>query len=198
MGVTSCKDEKKTDVNTATGGGDGSVGTNEVDAASAAHYADVHDAASAAHDSDAAAHGATMSGIDGGVKPAHSDGGPGLETAGETDGGARGKVVDVDEGSAGKTIELAAGQSLVVSLAATPSTGFDWDVVKAPPALAAPEMGFVKGGEQPGAAGKRRLTFAVKSALPAGEHELVLGYARSFEKGVAPFKTFKLKLRAAK
>lgn len=200
MMAAGCKDEKKTDVNTATGGGDGSVAVDEAGAGDAASATDAHDAASAASDADvdAAAH-ADTAGTDGGKRAAHADGGSGLETAGETDGGhARAKVVNVDEGSAGKTIELAAGQALVVSLVATPSTGFDWDVVKSPPALAAPDMGFVKGGEQPGAPGRRRLTFVVKSALPAGEHALVLGYARSFEKGVAPFKTFTLKLRAPK
>lgn len=199
MMAAGCKDEKKTDVNTATGGGDGSVATDGAggsDAASATDATDATnatDAAAAANDAGAGAD----AGADGGKKAAHADGGSSLETAGETDGGhARAKVVNVDEGSAGRTVELAPGQALVVSLVATPSTGFDWDVVKSPPALSAPEMGFVKGGEQPGAPGKRRLTFVVKTALPAGEHELVLGYARSFEKGVAPFKTFKLKLRA--
>lgn len=196
MMAAGCKDEKKTDVNTATGGGDGSVATDGAGGSDAASATDATDPASPAADAGADAGGHSGHG-DGGKKAAHADGGSSLETAGETDGGhPRARVVNVDEGSAGTTIELAPGQALVVSLVATPSTGFDWDVVKSPPALSGPEMGFVKGGEQPGAPGKRRLTFVVKTALPAGEHELVLGYARSFEKGVAPFKTFKLKLRA--
>jgi len=199
--MASCKDEKKTDVNTASGGGDGSV-VVVVDAGA------ISDASTAAHDADADAPGhADTTSIDGGAaadggakKHAHLDGGPaGTESAGESDGGhARPKTINADESSDGKTIDLAPGQSLVVTLAATPSTGFDWAVLKAPPALSAPDMGFVAGGDQVGAAGKRRLTFTVKSALAAGDHDLVLGYARSFEKGVAPFKTFKLKLRSAR
>ena len=50
-------------------------------------------------------------------------------------------------------------------LTASPTSGFDWAVVKAPPALAAPEMGFVQGGgDAMGASGKRRLTFVLKSS----------------------------------
>jgi len=82
-------------------------------------------------------------------------------------------------------------------LKANPSTGFDWAVIKAPAALGAPDMSFVSGGDQPGSSGKRRLAWTVKSPLPAGDLPVELGYARSFEKGVAPFKTFKFKVRAA-
>jgi predicted secreted protein len=110
--------------------------------------------------------------------------------------GAGRRVVKIDEGSEGKTIELAPGQTLVALLNANPTTGFDWAVIKAPAALGAPEMGFVSGGEQPGASGKRRIAWTLKSALPAGEQPVELGYARSFEKGVAPFKTFRFKVSA--
>ena len=111
-------------------------------------------------------------------------------------GAARARTVRIDEGSEGKTVELAPGQSLVLMLTANPTTGFDWAVMKAPAALGAPDLGFVGGGEQPGAPGKRRITWTLKSALPAGDQAVELGYARSFEKGVAPFKTFRFKVRA--
>jgi predicted secreted protein len=112
-------------------------------------------------------------------------------------GAARGKVVSIDEGSEGKSIELAVGQSLVAMLVANPTTGFDWAVIKAPAALGQPDLGFVSGGDRIGAPGKRRLTWTVKTALPAGDQSVELGYARSFEKGVPPFKTFTFKVRAA-
>ena len=111
-------------------------------------------------------------------------------------GAARARPVRIDEGSEGKTVELAPGQSLVLMLTANPTTGFDWAVMKAPAALGAPDLGFVGGGEQPGAPGKRRITWTLKSALPAGDQAVELGYARSFEKGVAPFKLFRFKVRA--
>ena len=109
-----------------------------------------------------------------------------------------GKDVQLDEGAAGKTVDVAKGATITLLLAATPSSGFDWAVLKAPAALGAPTLGFVAGGGEMGAAGKRRIVWTVKDALPAGEHAVELGYARSFEKGVAPFKTFRFKVRAAK
>ena len=117
-------------------------------------------------------------------------------TMGAADAGA--KALTLDESSDGKTVEVARGGSIVLQLAATPSSGFDWAVTKAPPALGAPTMGFVAGGESMGASGKRRIAWTLKEALPAGEHPVELGYARSFEKGVAPFKTFRFKVRAAR
>ena len=69
-------------------------------------------------------------------------------------------------------------------------------MLKAPAALGTPEMGYVSSGNQPGAPGKRHLTWTLKTALPAGLHGVELGYARSFEKGVPPFKTYRFKVRA--
>ncbi len=103
------------------------------------------------------------------------------------------KTVTVDETSEGKTVDVAKGQSIVLMLNASPTSGFDWAVKKAPAALGTPTMGFVSGGDQMGASGKRRIVWTVKDALPAGEHAVELGYARSFEPGVAPFKTFRFK-----
>jgi len=119
-----------------------------------------------------------------------------MTTTGTADAGA--KTLTLDESSDGKIVEVARGGTLVVQLAATPSSGFDWAVTKAPPALGAPTLGFVAGGESMGASGKRRIVWTLKEALPAGEHPVELGYARSFEKGVAPFKTFRFKVRAAR
>jgi predicted secreted protein len=121
----------------------------------------------------------------------------GMETAGTDDAGG-GRVVNLDEGSDGKTIELAKGQAIVLMLSARPTSGFDWAVLKAPAALGSPGMGFVAGGDQTGAVGKRRIAWILKEALPAGDHAVELGYQRSFEQGIAPFKTFRFKVRAAR
>ena len=133
---------------------------------------------------------------------ARKDAGPALETgrvdagAAAAEGGAKeARVVNLDENGAGKTIDLAVGQSLVLLLTANPTSGFDWAVIKSPTALGAPAMGFISGGDQMGAPGKRRITWTLKTALPEGVHLVELGYARSFEPGVAPFKTFRFKVR---
>lgn len=145
---------------------------------------------------------ATALGTDGGARSNGREAGSGETVGSASDAGdagaARPKAVNIDESSEGKTVELAVGQSLVALLGANPTTGFDWAVIKSPAALGQPEMGFVSGGDQIGAPGKRRLTWTLKSPLPAGDHTIELGYARSFEKGVPPFKTFKVKVRAAR
>ena len=111
-------------------------------------------------------------------------------------GPSRPHVVRIDESDEGKVIELGPGQQLLATLNANPTTGFDWAVIKAPSALGAPEMGYVSSGDAPGAPGKRHLTWTIKAALPAAEQLVELGYSRSFEKGVAPFKTFRFKVRS--
>ena len=121
-----------------------------------------------------------------------------LETAGTDAGAKKAGPLNLDEGSDGKTFDVATGQSIVLMLTASPTSGFDWSVTKAPPALGAPEMGFISGGDAMGASGKRRITFTVKSALPPGEHTVELGYRRSFEKGVPAFKTFKFKVHGVR
>ena len=108
------------------------------------------------------------------------------------------REVSLDQAAEGKTVEVVKGATVTLLLAATPSSGFDWAVLKAPAALGTPTMGFVAGGDPVGGAGKRRIVWNVKDALPPGEHAVELGYARGFEKGVAPFKTFHFKVRAAK
>jgi len=113
-------------------------------------------------------------------------------------GAARPHVVHIDESNDGKTIELAPGQQLVATLDANPTTGFDWAVLKSPAALGTPEMGYVSSSSAAGAPGKRHLTWTLKTALPAGTHAVELGYARRFEKGVAPFKTYRFKVSAAR
>ncbi len=120
----------------------------------------------------------------------------GLTTGASGDAGV--KTVSLDDASDGKTVEIRKGGTIVLLLAASPTSGFDWAVLKAPPELGTPALDFVAGGDQMGASGKRRIVWSVKDALPAGDHAVELGYARSFEKGVAPFKTFRFKVRAAK
>jgi predicted secreted protein len=106
--------------------------------------------------------------------------------------------VTVTDADADKTFDVKAGSSVVALLGANPSTGFDWDVSKAPAALGTPVKGFVSGGDAMGAPGKRTISWTLQGALPAGEHVVELAYRRSFEEGKAPSKTFRFKVRAAR
>jgi len=106
--------------------------------------------------------------------------------------------IALDEKSADKTIEVRAGQQIVLTLVTNPTTGYDWTVISAPPALgeattaiAPPESDLA------GAPTKRTFIWTLEGPLGPGEHLLELGYRRSFEKGVAPIKSFRVTLKAA-
>ena len=98
--------------------------------------------------------------------------------------------ITVTEQDSGKTIEVAVGQKILVQLSANPTTGYQWSVLgKLAPLV------FVKSDYAPnpqaadrmGAGGTQALRFTAKSA---GKVELKLGYARPWEKDMAPAKTF--------
>jgi inhibitor of cysteine peptidase len=87
----------------------------------------------------------------------------------------------------GDAISVKVGEEFVIALPATPSTGYVWT------AAGDPDLMFVStqqlaGGSQPGARGTQQLSFEGRRA---GESELVLTYARSFEKTDPPAKTAK-------
>jgi inhibitor of cysteine peptidase len=94
----------------------------------------------------------------------------------------------------GDSIDVGVGDQFVVALPATPSTGYTWT------AAGNPDVTFVStrqlaGGSQPGAAGTQELTF--EGRQPGGS-QLVLTYARPFEKADPPAKTAKFPLQVTK
>src|SRR5450759_690824 len=99
------------------------------------------------------------------------------------------KAARLSDGESGKTVQLAVGGSLVIDLEENASTGYVWQVEGAPPVLKAAGDKATPGeqGGLVGAAGRRILTF---TAAQAGTGELRLAYARPWEKGVPPAKTF--------
>jgi inhibitor of cysteine peptidase len=96
----------------------------------------------------------------------------------------------LSDADSGKTVELAVGASLVIDLEENATTGYSWVVDgSVPDVLTAAEDEFQapKDTGVVGAAGRHVFTY---TAMKAGEGELTLVYARSWEKGVAPVKTF--------
>jgi inhibitor of cysteine peptidase len=94
----------------------------------------------------------------------------------------------------GDSIDVRVGDQFVVVLPATPSTGYTWT------AAGNPDVRFVStrqvaGGSQPGAAGTQELTFEGRQP---GASQLVVTYARSFEKTDPPAKTAKFPLEVTK
>jgi len=90
----------------------------------------------------------------------------------------------------GDAIDVAVGEEFLVALPSTPSTGYTWT------AAGNPDVTFVSthqvaGGSQPGAQGTQELTF---TARQSGDSQLVVTYARSFEKTEPAAQTAKFAL----
>ncbi len=90
-----------------------------------------------------------------------------------------------DEGS---VVHLQMGDTLVVTLAGNPSTGYTWEVMPADQAVVSlqGEPEFKAESDLLGAAGKISLKF---KAVAEGQQALTLAYRRPVEKDVAPEKT---------
>lgn len=101
-------------------------------------------------------------------------------------------TIKVGERDNGSTVQISAGQKLVVALPSNSSTGYTWMVEKntmGDPAIAheAPESGPI------GAGSVQVFTFADTAGL-TGEHTLKLIYQRPWAETVPPAKTFELKV----
>lgn len=99
--------------------------------------------------------------------------------------------IQVDETDAGKNIQLSVGDILSITLTSNPSTGYTWETETiADPLLEQIGDGtYQSSSNLVGASGKLTLQF---KAIKAGTQTLTLDYHRSFEKGVAPAKTYQI------
>jgi inhibitor of cysteine peptidase len=106
-------------------------------------------------------------------------------------GGGAGVPAQFGQDANGKTVDLAVGQDLRVSLPGNVTTGFDWAVAGALPSqLTSVTSTYVSSSTGVvGAGGTRTLVF--RGAV-AGTGTLRLRYARSWETGIAPAKTYTL------
>jgi inhibitor of cysteine peptidase len=102
-----------------------------------------------------------------------------VAAAGLAAGAAPGSsVIRVGKGYNGKTVRLHPGDRLVVSLAANPSTGYSWHVLRLNRSLVKlTGTRFIPGGPtRPGSGGTYVLNFR---AFAVGTTRLKLGYVRS-------------------
>ena len=96
------------------------------------------------------------------------------------------------EVSNGKTIAVAKGDSLVISLESNPSTGYVWQIGKNENAVLklAGAPAFEPGAKQmPGAPGHQLFKF---EAIASGSDAIELGYVRPWEKDLAPARKFSI------
>ena len=95
------------------------------------------------------------------------------------------RTVSIGEAENGKTVELNAGDTLTISLAGNPTTGYNWYVASVDANILKQqgEPVFSASSNLVGAGGTLTLTF---QAALAGQTSLVLDYKRIWETGVPP------------
>jgi len=92
----------------------------------------------------------------------------------------------------GKTITLNLGDTLPVRLQGNPSTGYTWEPVKAELKILTQVGGPEFIAQNPGTAGSGGTVTLRFKATKAGQESLKLIYHRSWEKDIAPLKTFEI------
>ena len=98
-------------------------------------------------------------------------------------------TITVGPSANGSTRELLSGDTLVVRLPGNPTTGYRWTVTARPSALRALGSTYLAPAKGlPGQGG----TYVFRFRARAGAGTLRLAYARSFEKGKPPIRTFRL------
>ena len=99
------------------------------------------------------------------------------------------RIISIGEAENGKTVEINAGDTLKVSLAGNPTTGYNWYVASVDTQVLT-QMGdpsFVASSNAMGAGGIITLTF---QAPIAGQTSLQLEYKRAWETAVNPLQTY--------
>jgi inhibitor of cysteine peptidase len=109
-------------------------------------------------------------------------------------GCARAEPLTLGEKDTGRTVDLSAGQKLIVRLPSNATTGFQWVVADAGPMtqLGDPVYKAPEGSGAVGASGTQVFTFAAGSS---GAGELKLEYRRPWEKNVPAEKTWSVTLK---
>jgi inhibitor of cysteine peptidase len=104
------------------------------------------------------------------------------------------KLIEKDSG---KLIEMRIGNSILVELPGNPTTGYTWEVSSIDPLILhkSGDSKFSTNSNVIGSPGKMTLRFKV---VGEGKTALVLAYRRSWEKNIAPIKTFSVNVIAVK
>lgn len=110
-------------------------------------------------------------------------------------GGGGGADVDLSEADAGKTIDAAVGDSIVISLDGNPTTGFSWNPMQpqSSDVVALKDKDFEASSDAIGAGGTEKVTY---EAAGAGEATIELGYFQPWEPGKVD-KTFTVTIKVS-
>lgn len=113
---------------------------------------------------------------------------------GDSDGATpgSGEAVAINASHDGQSVELSAGQELILTLEANATTGYSWAVDQIDASILAQqgEPGYAVNNPDPQViGGGGRAIFRFQAVAP-GQSELRLIYHRSWEQGTAPARTF--------
>ncbi|HEX6496968.1 MAG TPA: protease inhibitor I42 family protein [Acidobacteriaceae bacterium] len=102
-------------------------------------------------------------------------------------------TVEIGELGPQVRVSLKVGDTLRIVLPSTPSTGYSWRPGgnDTPAAIQLKTSTFKSGQQRPGAAGSQTITLTANSP---GEDHLVLSYARPWEKGTKPARTYSVNI----
>ena len=109
---------------------------------------------------------------------------------------AKAAALAVGESDSGKTFTIALNTTVTISLAGNATTGYSWSVTKLEGA-AVEQVGDIQYVTNPAPArmvGVGGTSLATFRAAKAGQSTITLGYARPWEKGTPPIKTFTVTL----
>jgi inhibitor of cysteine peptidase len=114
-----------------------------------------------------------------------------LPACGPMEEGGAPKEVKVTEKEAGKSVEVANGGTLEITLEGNPTTGYTWEVDSVDEKILKleGEPDFDAASDAVGAGGMMTLKF---NAASAGKTDLKLVYHRPWEEGEAPAETFEV------
>ena len=104
-------------------------------------------------------------------------------------------MLEIDETSNGRDVDLARGQEFELSLPENPTTGFCWTLGSSgDPVCALLSQSFVPPTGPPGAGGRHRWRF---QAMQPGEVDVRLSYQRPWGATGTPARTFSLKVKVS-
>ena len=108
-------------------------------------------------------------------------------------GGGGSPQMTLGEGDSGRTVTVSQGTQLMIQLPANPSTGYSWNATVGDSSVLtqAGDPVFKPSSDALGAGGTYTIWF---QAAGPGKTSLRLDYARSWETGVAPLKTFQIEV----
>ncbi len=101
--------------------------------------------------------------------------------------------ITLTEADNGREITLRRFALIRIRLAGNPSTGYSWEITNLDRTVIRPLKQVVERGEG-NLAGRPQPTVVTLKALKRGDTTLELTYRRSWEKDVAPAKTFRIKI----